>query len=130
MIGDESMNEKVKTHKDLDAWKKAIELVEAVYGLTKAFPKTEMYGLTNQLRGAAVSIPSNIAEGAARSSTKEFVQFLHIALGSVSEVETQVIIAQRLDYVDDVNSIEEQIEAVRRLILGLIRYLRRRDAKE
>ena len=124
------MNEKVKTHKDLDAWKKAIELVEAVYGLTKAFPKTEMYGLTNQLRRAAVSIPSNIAEGAARSSTKEFVQFLHIALGSVSEVETQLIIAQRLDYVDDANSIEEQIEAVRRLILGLIRYLRRRDAKE
>ena len=130
MIGDESMNEKVKTHKDLDAWKKAIELVEAVYGLTKAFPKTEMYGLTNQLRRAAVSIPSNIAEGAARSSTKEFVQFLHIALGSVSEVETQLIIAQRLDYADDANSIEEQIEAVRRLILGLIRYLRRRDEKE
>lgn len=124
------MNEKLKTHKDLDAWKKAIELVEAVYGLTRTFPKTEMYGLTNQLRRAAVSVPSNIAEGAARSSTKEFVQFLHIALGSVSEVETQVIIAQRLDYVDDVNSIEEQIEAVRRLILGLIRYLRRRDAKE
>jgi four helix bundle protein len=89
-----------------------------------------MYGLTNQLRRAAVSVPSNIAEGAARRSTKEFIQFLHVALGSVSEVETQVIIAQRLDYVDDVNSIEEQIEAVRRLILGLIRYLRRRDAKE
>jgi len=124
------MNGGPKTHKDLDAWSKAIELVEAVYGLTRAFPKTEMYGLTNQLRRAAVSIPSNIAEGAARSSTKEFIQFLHIALGSVSEVETQVIIAQRLDYVDDVNSIEEQIEAVRRLILGLIRYLRRRDAKE
>ena len=124
------MNEKLKTHKDLDAWSKAIELVEAVYGLTKAFPKTEMYGLTNQLRRAAVSVPSNIAEGAARRSTKEFIQFLHVALGSVAEVETQVIIAQRLDYVDDVNSIEEQIEAVRRLILGLIRYLRRRDAKE
>jgi four helix bundle protein len=124
------MNEKLKTHKDLDAWSKAIELVEAVYGLTRAFPKTEMYGLTNQLRRAAVSVPSNIAEGAARRSTKEFIQFLHVALGSVSEVETQVIIAQRLDYVDDVNSIEEQIEAVRRLILGLIRYLRRRDAKE
>ena len=124
------MNADLRTHKDLDVWKEAIELVEAVYGLTRAFPKTEMYGLTSQLRRAAVSVPSNIAEGAARSSTKEFIQFLHIALGSVSEVETQVIIAQRLDYVDDVNSIEEQIEAVRRLILGLIRYLRRRDAKE
>ena len=124
------MNEKLKTHKDLDAWKKAIELVEAVYSVTRAFPRTETYGLTNQLRRAAVSVPSNIAEGAARSSTKEFIQFLHIALGSVSEVETQVVIAQRLDYVDAVNSIEEQIEAVRRLILGLIRYLRRRDRKD
>jgi len=124
------MNADLRTHKDLDAWSKAIELVEAVYSVTKAFPRREIYGLTSQLRRAAVSVPSNIAEGAARSSTKEFIQFLHVALGSVSEVETQVIIAQRLDYVDDVNSIEEQIEAVRRLILGLIRYLRRRDRKE
>ena len=123
------MNADLRTHKDLDAWKKAIELVEVVYSVTEAFPKTEMYGLTNQLRRAAVSIPSNIAEGAARSSTKEFIQFLHVALGSVSEVETQLIIAQRLDYLSDVKSIEEQIEAVRRLILGLIRYLRRRDTK-
>ena len=124
------MNKKLKTHKDLDAWSKAIELVEAVYSVTKAFPRTEIYGLTNQLRRAAVSVPSNIAEGAARSSAKEFIQFLHVALGSVSEVETQVIIAQRLGYVDGANSIEEQIEGVRRLILGLIRYLRRRDTKE
>jgi len=124
------MNDQLKTHKDLDAWRKSIELVERIYSITKQFPQEELYGLTSQLRRAAVSVPSNIAEGAARSSTKEFIQFLHVALGSVSEVETQVIIAQRLDYVDDVNSIEEQIEAVRRLILGLIRYLRRRDAKE
>ena len=124
------MNTDLKTHKNLDAWSKAIELVEAVYSVTKGFPRTEIYGLTSQLRRAAVSVPSNIAEGAARSSTKEFIQFLHVALGSVSEVETQLIIAQRLDYLSDAKSIEEQIEAVRRLILGLIRYLRRRDRKD
>jgi len=124
------MSEKLKTHKDLGAWSKAIDLVEAVYSVTETFPRGEIYGLTSQLRRAAVSVPSNIAEGAARRSAKEFIQFLHVALGSVSEVETQVIIAQRLGYVDDVNSLEGQIEAVRRLILGLIRYLRRRDAKE
>ena len=121
------MNEQPRTHKDLDAWKEAIQLVEDVYKITRSFPKEEMYGLTSQLRRAAVSIPSNIAEGAARNSTKEFIQFLHVALGSVSELETQMIIANRLDYLDDVGEIEQQIEAVRRLILGLMRYLRARN---
>jgi len=73
---------------------------------------------------AAVSIPSNIAEGAARNRRKEFSQFLHIALGSLSEVETQSIIAKRLGYLDDFGDVEEQIQTVRKLILGLIRYLR------
>jgi len=123
------MKEQPKTHKDLDAWKKAIELVEGIYNITKLFPQEELYGLTSQLRRAAVSIPSNIAEGAARGSEKDFVHFLHVALGSVCEVETQLIIAQRLDYLGNVGEIEEQIEAVRRLILGLIRYLRQRDEK-
>ena len=123
------MNEQPRTHKDLDAWKEAIQLVEDVYKITRSFPKEEMYGLTSQLRRAAVSIPSNIAEGAARNSTKEFIQFLHMSLGSLSEVETQMIIANRLDYLHDVCEIEQQIEAVRRLILGLMRYLRARNEK-
>jgi len=123
------MNEQPRTHKDLDAWKEAIQLVEDVYKITRSFPKEEMYGLTSQLRRAAVSIPSNIAEGAARNSTKEFIQFLHMSLGSLSEVETQMIIANRLDYLHDVCEIEQQIEAVRRLILGLMRYLRARNKK-
>ena len=123
------MNEQPRTHKDLDVWKEAIQLVEDVYKITRSFPKEEMYGLTSQLRRAAVSIPSNIAEGAARNSTKEFIQFLHMSLGSLSEVETQMIIANRLDYLDDVGEIEQQIEAVRRLILGLMRYLRARNKK-
>jgi len=124
------MNEKLRTHKDLDAWKKSLDLVEMVYEITKGFPQEELYGLTNQLQRAAVSIPSNIAEGAARGSKKEFIQFLHIALGSVSEVETQLVIAKRLGYLDNVDSIEEQIQTVRKLILGLIRYLRARGGNE
>jgi len=124
------MSEKLKTHKDLEVWKQSMALVDMVYLMTRSFPKEEIYGLTSQIRRAAVSIPSNIAEGAARRSSKEFIQFLHVALGSVSEAETQAIIAQRLNYVDDTSSIDEQIEKVRKLILGLVRYLKRKDAKE
>jgi len=80
----------VRDHKELDVWKTSVELVTEVYVATKTFPKEELYGLTNQLRRAAVSVPSNIAEGAARQTTKEFVQFLYISLGSVAEVETQL----------------------------------------
>ena len=107
-----------------------MDLVETIYKATKAFPGEELYGLTSQLRRAAVSIPSNIVEGAARSSKREFIQFLHVALGSVSEVETQLVIAKRLGYLDNINSVEEQIQTVRKLILGLIRYLRREDRNE
>jgi four helix bundle protein len=124
------MNAELKTHKDLDAWKRSLDLVETVYKVTKAFPQEELYGLTNQLRRAAVSIPSNIAEGAARGSKKEFIQFLHIALGSLSEVETQLVIAKRLNYLEDIGSIEDRIETIRKLILGLIRYLRARSGEE
>jgi four helix bundle protein len=89
---------KVQSYKDLIVWQKAMDLVEKVYQVSKAFPKEELYGLTNQLRIAAVSIPSNIAEGHARSSLAEFLHFLSIARGSLAEVETQLLIAQRLGY--------------------------------
>jgi len=85
----------VQSYKDLIVWQKALDLVEIIYQVTKTFPKEELYGLTNQLRRAGVSIPSNIAEGHARSSTQEFHRFLSIARGSLGEVETQLIIAQR-----------------------------------
>ena len=80
-------------HKDLDVWKKSMDLVEAVYALTKSFPDDERFGLTNQIQRAAVSVPSNIAEGSARKSDKELIQFIYIALGSLSEIETQYLIA-------------------------------------
>jgi four helix bundle protein len=87
----------VKSYKDLIVWQKSMDLV-VVYHVTKGFPREELYGLTNQLRRAAVSIPSNIAEGQARNSTAEFKNFLSIARGSLAEVETQLIIAERLNY--------------------------------
>ena len=77
-------------YKDLNVWKESIDFVEMVYRVIKSFPREEIYALSDQLKRAVVSIPSNIAEGASRNSNKEFVQFLYIALGSASEVETQL----------------------------------------
>jgi len=82
----------MRTHRDLDVWKNSIELVTMIYQCTNSFPKSEMYGLTNQIRRSAVSIPSNISEGAARNTSKDFSHFLAITLGSIAELETQLII--------------------------------------
>ena len=100
----------MKTHKDLDVWKKSVEMVTLIYKLTRNFPKDELYGLTNQMRRAAVSVPSNIAEGAGRNSNKELLQFLYYATGSLSELETQLIIAYNLKYID--NEQKQDIEIV------------------
>ena len=88
----------VRPHQKLDAWQEAIRLVKMTYLITQSFPKEELYGLTAQMRRAAVSIPSNLAEGAARSSKKELAQFISISKGSLSELETQMIIASELGY--------------------------------
>ena len=90
----------VKSYKDLVVWQKALELVEMVYVVTSRFPREELYGLANQLRRAAVSVPSNIAEGHSRHSTAEFRHFLSIASGSLAEIETQLLIARRLNYIE------------------------------
>jgi four helix bundle protein len=79
----------VKTHRDLDVWRTAIDLAKEIYEVTRHYPKEEVFGLVAQMRRCAVSIPSNIAEGAARNSRKEFLQFLHIALGSAAELDTR-----------------------------------------
>jgi four helix bundle protein len=91
---------KLRTHKDLLVWQKAVDLVLDVYKITQSFPKEEGYGLTSQIRRAAISVPSNLAEGAARQTKKEFQQFIYIAMGSVAELETQLIIADRLGYLN------------------------------
>lgn len=90
----------MSSYKDLDVWKKSLQLTVLLYKLTKSFPKEEVYGLTSQIRRASVSIPSNISEGSKRGK-KEFVQFLKIAQGSTAETETQLLLAHRLGYVSD-----------------------------
>ena len=88
----------VRSFRDLEVWQLGLDLVQSVYQCTAAFPKSETFGLAAQMRGAAVSIPSNIAEGQARNSTKEFLRFLSYALGSLAELETQLELATRLEY--------------------------------
>ena len=115
----------IKTHKDLLVWKKGIDLVEQIYKFTKQFPKEELYGITNQMRRCAVSIPANIAEGSGRKNKAEFIQFLHIALGSASELETHLIISQRLGLLS-INSYDEIMNALNeiiKMICGLINSL-------
>ena len=110
-------------HKDLDVWKKSMDLVETIYKLTQTFPDAEKFGLTSQMRRAAVSIPSNIAEGAARKGDKELIHFLHIALGSLSELETQYLIAVRLAFMEKEDAVQEQMIDVKKLLLGFRNYL-------
>jgi four helix bundle protein len=112
----------VQSYKDLIVWQKALDLLEMIYQVSKAFPKEELYGLTNQLRRAAVSIPSNIAEGHARSSKQEFHRFLSIAKGSLAEVETQLLIAQRLAYLsnDQLAPILSQQTEINKMTNGLM----------
>ena len=115
--------EKLKSHKDLKVWQESMTLVVAVYKATEDFPKHEIYGLTSQIRRAAVSIPSNIAEGAGRKGKKEFARFLYIALGSLSEVETQLEIAYRLKYLNEAETITQRIYFIRKMLSNLIKSL-------
>jgi four helix bundle protein len=117
-----------KNYQDLIAWQKAMALVEMIYQVTRQFPREEIYGLTGQIRRASVSIPSNIAEGQGRTSSKEFQNFLSIAHGSVREVETQILIAQRLQYLPDkeVQAVLDLTGETGRLINGLLNSLSKR----
>jgi len=117
-----------RNYRDLIAWQKAMELVEEVYKVTRGFPKEEVYALTSQMHRAAVSIPSNIAEGEGRRSGNEFSHFLSIAHGSLRELETQILIAQRLLYLTDaqVETLFSMTEEIGRLINGLANSLKRR----
>jgi four helix bundle protein len=118
-------------YKDLIAWQKAMDQVNAVYDATEGFPKREVYSLTDQIRRAAVSIPSNIAEGQAHYSTREFVHYLRHSRGSLAELETQIQIAQRRNYVSDTQAagLLKQSDEVGRILSGLINSLKRSDDK-
>lgn len=109
-------------HKDLEAWKESIKLVKLVYKLTNDFPKQEDYGLTSQIRRAVISVPSNIAEGNARATAKETIRFIDIALGSLAELDTQLTIAQELNYIEGYKIEDKQIKKVNALISGLRKY--------
>lgn len=116
----------MRKHHELKAWQGAMELVKEIYRVTRYFPREEIYGLVSQMRRAAVSIPSNISEGAARGGDREFIQFLIIARGSLSELETQLLISNDLGYMRDVSDIQERIDKLFSLIGGLLRSLRER----
>jgi four helix bundle protein len=114
----------LKTHKDLKVWQESRQLVKEIYTLTSKFPKDEMFSLTAQIKRAAISIPSNIAEGAARVSNKEYIHFLYIALGSVAELDTQLIIAKDLNFInkEEFNEISKNLENIGKMLSGLIKY--------
>jgi four helix bundle protein len=114
----------IMEHKELNVWKDSIEFVVNIYKVTAEFPKEELYGLIGQIRRACISIPSNIAEGAARNSDKEFIQFLYISLGSLAEVETQLIISEKLNYLSNSVDLFGKITNIKQMIIGLIKYLK------
>lgn len=114
----------MRKHQQLRAWQEAMDLVTTIYALTACFPADEKFGLSSQMRRAAISVPSNIAEGAARGSKADFLRFLHIARGSLSELETQLQIAYRLRYIEDLSSISTQVDAVFGQLGGLIKHLK------
>ena len=115
----------MKNHKDLIVWQKSMEIVSAIYVITKIFPQEEIFGIASQMRRAAVSIPSNIAEGYGRLYGKETVKFLSVALGSASELETQLIISKNLNFIPAEKGQELifQIEEIIRMLTALIKSL-------
>lgn len=119
----------VRHYRDLLVWQKAVDWVEAVYAVTRDWPPDERFGLISQVRRAAVSVPSNIAEGCARRGTVEFIRYLSIARGSLAEVETQLIIARKLNYMDEASlaSRLESADEISRMLSGLITKLEERQ---
>ena len=114
-----------RNYRDLVVWQDSIQLAKAIYKLTEKFPKHETYALADQIRRAVVSVPSNIAEGQARKAPGDFRRFLHIALGSLAEVDTQLVLAQEFGYLNanDVDSLFEQIQVLRKKLYALINSL-------
>ena len=120
------MNKITRPHEKLDVWQAGVDLSIETYNATKKFPKEETFGLVSQMRRAAVSIPANIAEGASRQSKKEFIKFLYIARGSLSELETHAAIAEKLGYLDDTcyTNIIIKTNNIGKMLTGLIKALK------
>lgn len=111
-------------YQELEVWKKSMDLSEQVYLFTEKFPSDEKFGLTSQIKRAAVSVPYNIAEGAGRNTNGEFKQFLGIAIGSLFELETQLLLAVRFKYLNQINEELENIESLRKMLFGLQKSLK------
>jgi four helix bundle protein len=118
---------KIRSHNDLKVYNESLDLVINIYELTSNFPSDEKFGLTSQIKRAAVSIPSNIAEGAARQSNKEFIRFLYMSLGSAAEVETQLEIARRLGFIKNEIDVSDKIVFIKRMLIKLIESLKKRS---
>ncbi len=120
----------MRPHEKLEVWERAVDFVVRVYKLTESFPREEKFGLTSQIRRAAVSVPANIAEGAARQSPKEFSHFLSNAQGSASELATEMLLARRLGYLSehDYCVSSDELDIIGRMIFGLSRSIKRRNA--
>ncbi|WP_121966431.1 four helix bundle protein [Myroides sp. N17-2] len=118
---------KIESHRDLRVWQESMNLVERVYIIVREFPKEELYGLTSQIKRSAVSVPSNIAEGAGRKSNVEWIRFLYIALGSLSELETQLELGIRLQFMNKDNTLFEQIKFIRNMLSKLIISLKEKE---
>ena len=116
--------ENINSYRDLDVWQECRLLVKDIYSLTQKFPKEEQFGLTNQLRRASVSIPSNIAEGCGRKYSKDSIQFFFIARGSLYEMETQLVLASDLDFIskEELEQMEQQVTKCKKLLNGFINY--------
>lgn len=119
----------IRSHRDLVVWQKGMDLVTEVYRLTQKFPDAERFGLVSQLRRASVSVPSNIAEGYGRGSTADYIRFLRGSRGSLYEIDTQLLIAARLNYIaqSDYEGILERINECGRMLAALIRTLNEKD---
>lgn len=118
---------KIESHKSLNVWKESMALVEDTYKIVSSFPREEMYGVTSQIKRSAVSVPSNIAEGAGRKGKAEWMRFLYIALGSLSELETQMEIAVRLRFTSENEAYFKRIIYIRNMISKLIRSLNNKE---
>jgi four helix bundle protein len=122
------MESKILSYRDLEVWKNGVKLAKDIYRLTETFPNHELYALTSQLRRASVSVSSNIAEGFVRNSTKDFVRFLYISLGSLAEIETQIEIAKELNYTENnkTEALENFIEIQTKQLRSFINALKRK----
>ena len=115
----------IKTHKDLIVWQKGVTFVTDIYKYSKSLPDDEKFGIISQLKRAAVSVPTNIAEGAARHSRKEYIQFLYISLGSASEIDTLLIIVGNLQYIEgnELSKFQQQASEIKKMLTSLIKSL-------